>query len=387
MGSNKIKKIRGLEKAVNLEKLWLDDNKIEHIESLQNLSQLVELNLAANNIETIGIGLDGLVALKELNLSANRIGNFKEVLNLNRLPMLTSCNFLDPHYGENPICSLCNYQTYVLFHLPRLTRLDTMTVSDESKTFAETTFMKKRMYYNMRIKTIQRNTSNIMKLLKICRKVRICKIDIQTSKLIKKLHEINRELEERQHLNQTNHNQFESVFTYGPEQSKTNPLDQINNAQLVSDIESKRALIQGRMHDKNEDTKDLEAIFEALRRKIYEMSEQNIHRLLTELETGGNIRFEEGRPQDRWFSSCVDLVRSRFSAEQMKTFGIIGINVTRVTRIHNRFLRNRFEEKLEQLVDLSDNQYKRSLEYLFYGVNPTAPKEIYRAMEEGFRSV
>jgi len=27
------------------------------------------------------------------------------------------------------------------------------------------------------------------------------------------------------------------------------------------------------MHDKNEDTKDLDAIFEALRRKIYEMSE------------------------------------------------------------------------------------------------------------------
>ena len=83
----------------------------------------------------------------------------------------------------------------------------------------------------------------------------------------------------------------------------------------MSDIESKRALIQGRMHDKNEDLKDLEAIFEALRRKIYEMSEQNIHRLMTELETGGNIRFEEGRPQDRWFSSCVVLVRSRFSAE------------------------------------------------------------------------
>jgi hypothetical protein len=43
-----------------------------------------------------------------------------------------------------------------------------------------------------------------MKLLKICRKVRICKIDIQTSKLIKKLHEINREFEERQFLNQSN---------------------------------------------------------------------------------------------------------------------------------------------------------------------------------------
>ncbi len=73
------------------------------------MSALKELNLAQNNIETIGIGLDGLNALIDLNLSANKIGNFKEVLNLNRLPNLTVCSFNDPHYGENPICSLCNY--------------------------------------------------------------------------------------------------------------------------------------------------------------------------------------------------------------------------------------------------------------------------------------
>jgi hypothetical protein len=44
--------------------------------------------------------------------------------------------------------------------------------------------------------------------------------------------------------------------------------------------------------------------------------------------------------------------------------------VSRVTRIHNRFLRNRFEERLETLVDVSDPTYKRSLEYLFYGESP-----------------
>ena len=88
-----------------MEKLWLDENRIEHIDGISNLAQLVELNLAKNNIECIGIGLDGLVSLKELNLSANRIGNFKEVLNLNRLPNLQICTFSDPHYGENPICS------------------------------------------------------------------------------------------------------------------------------------------------------------------------------------------------------------------------------------------------------------------------------------------
>lgn len=104
------------------------------------------------------------------------------------------------------------------------------------------------------------------------------------------------------------------------------------------------------------------------------------------METGGNIRFEEGKPADKWYSSCVDLVRSRFNPDHMKRFGITGINVVRVTRIHNRFLRNRFEEKLEQLIDLSVSSYKRSLEYLFYGIDPVCPNEIFRAMEEGFRT-
>ena len=106
---------------------------------------------------------------------------------------------------------------------------------------------------------------------------------------------------------------------------------------------------------------------------------------MTELETGGNIRFEEGRPQDKWYNSCIDLVRSRFNGDQMRPFGIMGINVTRVTRIHNRFLRNRFEDRLEQLVCPSDTNYKKHLEYLFYGHNPLTPNEIHRAMEEGFR--
>lgn len=83
----------------------------------------------------------------------------------------------------------------------------------------------------------------------------------------------------------------------------------------MNDIESKITLITGRLHDKTEDLKDLKIIYESFRKKVYNMSEQNIHRLMTELETGGNIRFEEGKPSDKWFTSCVDLVKSRFNAE------------------------------------------------------------------------
>ena len=186
LSSNKIRKIRCLDKCENLEKIWLDDNKIDSVDGLNSLSNLQDLNLAQNQIEYLGVGFDELISLRELNLSANKIGNFKEVLNLNRLPKLESCLFNDVNYGDNPICQLCNYQIFVLFNIPKITKLDGIQVSDETKNFAETTFMKKRMYYNMRIKTIQRNSYNIIKLLKICKKIRKFNLDLQVSKLIKK---------------------------------------------------------------------------------------------------------------------------------------------------------------------------------------------------------
>jgi hypothetical protein len=52
---------------------------------------------------------------------------------------------------------------------------------------------------------------------------------------------------------------------------------------------------------------------------------------------------------------------------------VSGLRVSRVTRIHNRFLRARFEAKLEQLADVSDASHKRALEYLFFGRAPCAP--------------
>jgi hypothetical protein len=87
------------------------------------------------------------------------------------------------------------------------------------------------------------------------------------------MNEVQRELEERKHLPQNNHDQFDQIVTYGPEKLKKNPLDSIENDKLVSDIENKVALINGRLHDKNEDLKDLQIIYESLRKKVYDMSE------------------------------------------------------------------------------------------------------------------
>ena len=103
--------------------------------------------------------------LNDLNLSGNKICSFKEALNLNRLPNLKTLAFYDPHFGENPICNLCNYQTYILYHLRNIVKLDTLIINDDAKSFAEATFMKKKMYYNMRIKTMQRTISTLKKVI------------------------------------------------------------------------------------------------------------------------------------------------------------------------------------------------------------------------------
>ena len=68
------------------------------------------LNLAMNRIEDIGQNLNKIVNLKDLNLSGNKISNIKEVLKLKRLESLEVISFFDPHFGENPICKIYNYQ-------------------------------------------------------------------------------------------------------------------------------------------------------------------------------------------------------------------------------------------------------------------------------------
>lgn len=69
----------------------------------------------------------------------------------------------------------------------------------------------------------------------------------------------------------------------------------------------------------------------------------------------------------------------------MAKYGISDISIRRVVRIHNKFIRNKFEEKMESLVDVSNQSHKKSLEYLFYGVDPNFQSEIYNVIEEGFR--
>jgi hypothetical protein len=70
-----------------------------------------------------------------------------------------------------------------------------------------------------------------------------------------------------------------------------------------------------------------------------------------ELETGGNIRFQEGNGAEKWYTSCIDLIDSRFKSDEFEPYNIENIKIKRIQRIHNRFLRVKFEERLSKFSD------------------------------------
>lgn len=64
-------------------------------------------------------------------------------------------------------------------------------------------------------------------------------------------------------------------------------------------------------------------------------------RLQVELETGGNIRLEQGGQGDQWSESCKELLMARCPAEQLARVGLAAVAVQGTMRVHNRCLRNR----------------------------------------------
>ena len=58
-----------------------------------------------------------------------------------------------------------------------------------------------------------------------------------------------------------------------------------------TDNDGNRAILDRMLQDKFDEILYLEKIHDSLNRKLNEISKQSIHKLITELETGGNIRF------------------------------------------------------------------------------------------------
>ncbi|CAN0107008.1 unnamed protein product [Discosporangium mesarthrocarpum] len=56
----------------------------------------------------------------------------------------------------------------------------------------------------------------------------------------------------------------------------------------------------------------------AFKREVEQACQRSVAELMLEFDTGGNVRFEEGRPGDVWFASCSDLVKSRVTVPRVR---------------------------------------------------------------------
>ncbi|NLY08884.1 MAG: hypothetical protein GXZ11_03150 [Tissierellia bacterium] len=112
-----IKSIEGLETAVNLEKLILQENDISDLEPISKLTKLKYLNLLRNDIRDVE-QLSELVNLEYLNLYSNQIAD------INPLSKLMKLTFLDVHFNNDWDGSGRLKDISVVVNMPELVKLD-----------------------------------------------------------------------------------------------------------------------------------------------------------------------------------------------------------------------------------------------------------------------
>ncbi|XP_034531605.1 leucine-rich repeat-containing protein 9 isoform X2 [Notolabrus celidotus] len=396
---NHICEIKNLQLQVDLEVLWLNNNCISQIQGLNSLQNLKELNLVDNSIEKIGHGLDHNDCLQNLNLSGNKISSFKELTKLARLPDLRELALKDQTSTSNPVCLLCNYATHVLYHMPGLQRLDTYEVSSQQvKEAAESTVMKKTMYYNMRVRTAQRNLAE-SQLSLMERKKTMLQLPEECIRTINhSLKNLERE------LSKVPTGRKESAGTLKDESSlqvkglpdrSDSPTNISHDSAMECKILHKIEALRERLMLWTRRMDEIEAWSQRDMSQATFMMEYSVQFLLMELESVGNIRLEEGCSADPWFTSCCDLLLSRFSHPDFKNHGVTGIKITKVIRIHNSALKLRFEDRFHNLLTseesatFSQKNYRRQLEHLFYAADPEGNNEredILSIIEEGFKT-
>jgi hypothetical protein len=390
--SNQLRAIANLERLANLHTLWLCDNQISVVEGLASCSALRELNLARNRLERFAEALLPNRALEIVNVADNRVGSFKELTTFGRAPRLRELNLRDPHWGSNPIVGLSNYQTFALFSIPCLAVLDTVPVADETKALAEATYMKKKLYYSARAKTLRRDVAGAAKLAEAGRDAMLAEVEAALTETRRREKAIERRLDADEDL------------VGGAEQPAA------ASSSAPSSPSSRREWRRRLAAAASALTLESAAIaraFEACASAVHALANARARELAVELETGGNVRFEDGRAaEDARRASCADLVRGRFFANDYR--GRLdaalpggrptGVRVLRVARVRNRRLRDAFDRAVRAASSSTAASSPGSgppsrgddaprLEYLFLGEDPEAPPgELRRCLEDGFRS-
>ncbi|CAD7968100.1 unnamed protein product, partial [Amoebophrya sp. A120] len=140
----------------NLEVLWMTENQITTLKGLDCLRNLKELNVANNRISRIKSFEVPIRSLQRINLAKNTIRNFPDVLDLAKIRNLKELHLSDPDFGDNPICSLCNYTVALVQYFKHVSIVDQQYISEEIVKNSDKIWHSKTLYYDMRIESLNR---------------------------------------------------------------------------------------------------------------------------------------------------------------------------------------------------------------------------------------
>ncbi|RNF26502.1 putative leucine-rich repeat protein (LRRP) [Trypanosoma conorhini] len=358
---NRIETMSDIPHLPLLQELWLCGNQLRHITGLNLLPALTSLWVASNRIATLDNAFTASMAsIEELNLSSNRIYFLGQLTHLGVLKSLRRVWFSDPMYGDAPICHLSNYTTFSLRHLLQLEQLDGVAITAEQRSLAISVYAKKSIYYSMRRAILDRNVSILLARMQQ-------EVEAKRNVVRKALRQINLEITA---LSEAAPNG--SPATGGATEEEQGHVSKLRQARDRGEVE-----------------------LEGLERQLLDAQERtgfeydSLHeRLLLELNSCGNIRLEEGSPEDAWCANAKELVASRFDAALYESLGVTGVKVNRVFRIMCQGLRERFDNRMRELdVDLVDTRNRRALVRLFSAVPKNLTEQrrfLHEVMINGF---
>ncbi|KAG2435601.1 hypothetical protein HYH02_011893 [Chlamydomonas schloesseri] len=133
LGSKGIEKLRGFEVFVNLESLWLNDNKLKKLNNLDAQKRLKALYAQDNQICTLKGSLENFKFLETLDLSNNQLRDLdKQIKVLEKFKFIKELNLTG-----NPLCEEPDYRLIVIHRMPALKVLDQHVVTALERRKAE----------------------------------------------------------------------------------------------------------------------------------------------------------------------------------------------------------------------------------------------------------
>jgi len=105
-----------------------------------------------------------------------------------------------------------------------------------------------------------------------------------------------------------------------------------------------------------------------------------------ELESGGNIKLENGSLDDKWANSCIDLMKNRLSQSWLNKNGVKSLNIVKTWKIHNKKHKYLFDSLYENIVETTGKwgDDKKYYDFLFLHLNINGYEDIIKNIVNSF---